>query len=114
MFARLLAPDRRGPDLDEGRSPAEREARPPLRLAVAVRRPPVVLPREEVDILIQHAGSSTNLVTVDLPSQTVRAGNHEFTAYGLTLATIALTMRTNFHPLWMIALGAGLGLAGIV
>lgn len=40
---------------------------------------PVVLPREEVDILIQHATSSTNLITVDLPSQTVRAGNHEFT-----------------------------------
>lgn len=39
---------------------------------------PVVLPREEVDILIQHATSSTNLITVDLPSQTVRAGNHEF------------------------------------
>ena len=42
------------------------------------------------------------------------AGSHEFAAYGLTLATIAITMRTNFHPLWMIAFGAGLGLAGIV
>lgn len=39
---------------------------------------PVVLPREEVDVLIQHAQSSTNLITVDLPAQTVRAGNHEF------------------------------------
>ena len=39
---------------------------------------PVVLPREEVDVLIQHAQSSTNKITVDLPSQTVRAGNHEF------------------------------------
>lgn len=39
---------------------------------------PVVLPREHVDVLMQHAASSTNLITVDLPSQTVRAGNHEF------------------------------------
>ena len=39
---------------------------------------PVVLPRAEVDTLIQHAGSSTNAITVDLPSQTVKAGNHEF------------------------------------
>jgi len=39
---------------------------------------PVVLPRADVDTLIQHAASSTNSITVDLPSQTVRAGNHEF------------------------------------
>jgi 3-isopropylmalate/(R)-2-methylmalate dehydratase small subunit len=39
---------------------------------------PVVLPRADVDTLIQHAGSSTNAITVDLPSQTVKAGNHEF------------------------------------
>jgi 3-isopropylmalate/(R)-2-methylmalate dehydratase small subunit len=39
---------------------------------------PVVLPRAEVDTLIQHAASSTNSITVDLPSQTVKAGNHEF------------------------------------
>ena len=39
---------------------------------------PVVLPREAVDTLMQHAGSSSNKITVDLPSQTVRAGNHEF------------------------------------
>jgi 3-isopropylmalate/(R)-2-methylmalate dehydratase small subunit len=39
---------------------------------------PVVLPREAVDTLVQHAASSSNKITVDLPSQTVRAGNHEF------------------------------------
>jgi len=39
---------------------------------------PVVLPREAIDTLMQHAASSSNKVTVDLPSQTVRAGNHEF------------------------------------
>jgi 3-isopropylmalate/(R)-2-methylmalate dehydratase small subunit len=39
---------------------------------------PVVLPRADVDTLMQHAASSTNAVTVDLASQTVRAGNHAF------------------------------------
>ena len=39
---------------------------------------PIALPREEVDMLMQYAQSSTNKVTVDLPNQTVKAGNHEF------------------------------------
>ncbi len=39
---------------------------------------PVVLPREAIDTLMQHAASSTNTVKIDLPTQTVRAGNHEF------------------------------------
>ncbi|MES2985087.1 MAG: 3-isopropylmalate dehydratase small subunit [Pseudomonadota bacterium] len=39
---------------------------------------PVVLPREQIDILMQHAQSTSNTITVDLPSQTVRAGNHAF------------------------------------
>jgi 3-isopropylmalate/(R)-2-methylmalate dehydratase small subunit len=39
---------------------------------------PVVLPREAIDTLMQHAQSSSNNVTVDLASQIVRAGNHEF------------------------------------
>jgi 3-isopropylmalate/(R)-2-methylmalate dehydratase small subunit len=38
---------------------------------------PVTLPREQVDILVQVAHGSQN-ITVDLPSQTVKAGNHEF------------------------------------
>ncbi len=39
---------------------------------------PVVLPREAVDTLMQHAQSSTNNITIDLAEQTVRAGNHQF------------------------------------
>ena len=39
---------------------------------------PVVLPREAIDTLMHHASANSNRVTVDLPSQTVRAGNHEF------------------------------------
>ncbi len=38
---------------------------------------PVTLPREAVDSLIQVA-SGGQQITVDLPSQTVKAGNHEF------------------------------------
>lgn len=39
---------------------------------------PVVLPREQVDALMQHAQSSENKIAVDLAEQTVRAGNHVF------------------------------------
>ena len=38
---------------------------------------PVTLPREQVDALMQAAAGGQQ-ITVDLPSQTVRAGNHEF------------------------------------
>lgn len=39
---------------------------------------PIVLPREQVEVLMEHAGSDSNRITVDLPSQTVQAGNHQF------------------------------------
>jgi len=39
---------------------------------------PVMLPRDQVETLMQHAQSSTNKVTVDLNAQTVTAGNHVF------------------------------------
>lgn len=38
---------------------------------------PVTLPREQVDTLMQVAAGGQQ-ITVDLPSQTVKAGNHEF------------------------------------
>lgn len=38
---------------------------------------PVTLPREAVDTLMQVANGGQQ-ITVDLPSQTVKAGNHEF------------------------------------
>ncbi len=40
--------------------------------------------------------------------------NHSITAYGLTLATIGLTVFTRWHPLYLIALGAALGLFGLI
>jgi len=39
---------------------------------------PIVLPREQVEALMQHAQSGENKITVDLVNQTVKAGNHEF------------------------------------
>ena len=40
---------------------------------------PIVLPRAEIDALMHYTHSSTNSVSIDLPSQTVTAGNHTFT-----------------------------------
>ncbi len=39
---------------------------------------PVVLPREQVDVLMQCIAADTTTIAVDLPEQTVRAGNHVF------------------------------------
>ena len=39
---------------------------------------PITLPRDQVEALMQHAGSDANRITIDLPSQTVKAGNHEY------------------------------------
>lgn len=40
--------------------------------------------------------------------------NHSVAAYALTLATIGLTLFTRWHPLYLIALGAALGLLGLI
>lgn len=40
--------------------------------------------------------------------------NHSISAYALTLATIGLTVFTRWHPLYLIALGAALGLLGLI
>lgn len=39
---------------------------------------PITLPREQVEALMQHAQSESNQLTIDLPNQTVKAGNHEY------------------------------------
>jgi chromate transporter len=43
-----------------------------------------------------------------------RGSNDSWIAYALTLVTIVIVLRTNLHPLWMIAIGAALGLFGWV
>jgi chromate transporter len=40
--------------------------------------------------------------------------NHDIAAYALTLLTIAVTVFTRWHPLYLIALGALLGLWGFI
>jgi chromate transporter len=40
--------------------------------------------------------------------------NHDVAAYALTLATIAFTLLTRWHPLYLIALGAVLGFFGFI
>lgn len=39
---------------------------------------PITLPREQVEALMQHAQSTQNRITIDLPSQTISAGNHQY------------------------------------
>ena len=43
-----------------------------------------------------------------------RGADHSAGAFLLTAATVVGVMKTRIHPLWMIAGGAGLGLAGLV
>ena len=40
--------------------------------------------------------------------------NRDFAAYALTIATIAITILTHWHPLYLIAIGAALGVLGLV
>jgi chromate transporter len=40
--------------------------------------------------------------------------NYSYAAYGLTLLTIGLTVFTRWHPLYLIALGAALGVMGLI
>ena len=40
--------------------------------------------------------------------------NHDIAAYALTLLTIAVTVFTRWHPLYLIALGAILGSIGLI
>ncbi len=43
-----------------------------------------------------------------------RGADHSLPALALTLATVALGLRTRLNPLWLIALGAALGIAGVI
>ncbi|MSQ21409.1 MAG: chromate transporter [Betaproteobacteria bacterium] len=43
-----------------------------------------------------------------------RGSNDSWLGYGLTVVTIGLVLRTTLHPLWMIGVGAILGLMGWV
>jgi chromate transporter len=43
-----------------------------------------------------------------------RTADHSWTAYAITAATLALTLRTSVHPLWMLGAAAALGAFGTV
>jgi chromate transporter len=43
-----------------------------------------------------------------------RAADETLAAYAVTAATATLVLTTRLHPLWLIAAGAALGLAGVV
>lgn len=44
----------------------------------------------------------------------MRAVNHDWRAYSLTLVTLALVLRTSWNPLWLLAAGALAGVLGFV
>jgi len=44
----------------------------------------------------------------------MRAVNHDWRGYLLTLLTVVLVLRTPWNPLWLIAAGALAGMAGLV
>jgi chromate transporter len=43
-----------------------------------------------------------------------RAADHTWAAYGLTALTVVCVLTTRLNPLWLLAAGAALGLAGLV
>jgi chromate transporter len=44
----------------------------------------------------------------------LRAVNHDWRAYLLTLVTVSLVLRTSWNPLWLLAAGALAGMVGLV
>lgn len=44
----------------------------------------------------------------------VRAVNHDWRGYLITLLTVALVLRKSWNPLWLLAAGALAGIAGLV
>jgi chromate transporter len=44
----------------------------------------------------------------------MRAVNHDWRGYLITLVTVAVVLRKSWNPLWLLAAGALLGIAGIV
>jgi chromate transport protein ChrA len=44
----------------------------------------------------------------------MRAVNHDWRGYLLTLLTVGLVLRTPWNPLWLLAAGALVGMAGLV
>ena len=43
-----------------------------------------------------------------------RAAAHHWIAYGVTAITTIAVMKTKIHPLWLLAIAGGLGLAGVI
>ena len=44
----------------------------------------------------------------------MRAVNHDWSGYLITLITVAVVLRTSWNPLWLLAAGALAGMLGLV
>ena len=64
---------------------------------------------------IQYAAASLAIgLVLSAAWQIALQINHSDAAYGLTILTIGLTVFTRWHPLYLIALGAALGIMGFI
>ncbi len=64
---------------------------------------------------IQHAAAALAIgLVLSSAWQIALQINHDYAAYALTLLTITITVLTRWHPLYLIALGAALGMFGLV
>jgi chromate transporter len=63
-----------------------------------------------------HRGLAPITIGLMFASATIlmRAVNHDWRGYLLTLVTVAVVLRTSWNPLWLLAAGALAGMAGIV
>lgn len=65
--------------------------------------------------VIQYAAASLAIgLVLSSALQIALQINHSYPAYALTLLTIGLTIFTRWHPLYLIGLGAILGVLGII
>lgn len=92
---------------------------------------PVLVPATTLTLLVGHLnerypnapvgrvirrGLAPITIGLTLASATIlmRAVNHDWRAYLLTLVTVALVLRTSLNPLWLLAAGALAGMVGLV
>jgi chromate transporter len=92
---------------------------------------PVLLPATTLSLLVGHMnerypnapigraiqrGLAPITIGLTFASATVlmRAVNHDWRGYLLTLVTVVLVLRTSWNPLWLLAAGALAGVLGLV
>ena len=98
---------------------------------VAATTIPLLVPASTLTLLVGHLnerypnapisrairrGLTPITIGLVLASATIlmRAVNHDWRAYLITLVTVAVVLRTSWNPLWLLAAGALAGMLGLV